>query len=62
MMTLTLKADNDQAVNAINRYCLVRGIPAKCQYSKLSNTLIYAFKDDYPEGLEAYGVEYVEVN
>lgn len=61
MMTLTVRIDNEEAINAINRVCLVNNFVAKCHYSKVTNNVIYAFADDYPKGLEGKGVEYQEV-
>lgn len=59
MMTITLNLEDKESINEVNRYCLVKGIDVKCQYSKMTNNVIYAFKDDYPKNIS--GAKYVEV-
>lgn len=61
MMTLTLKLANTSAIDQINKFCLVNSVDAKCQYSKLTGKVIYAFSDIYPKGLEKQEVEYEEI-
>lgn len=58
-MTLTISLSSKDAINKVNRYCLVYDVSPKCQYSKLTGNVIYVFGDKYPDNIE--GVEYEEI-
>jgi len=62
MMTLTVSKENILVIDKINRYCLAKGISARCHVSKITGNVIFAFKDgEEPEGLENKGVVYEKI-
>jgi len=63
MMTLTVNKEKTLIIDKINKYCLAKGISARCHVSRITGNVIFAFQDgEEPEGLEKEGVIYEKIN